>query len=105
MTRLGPGTRTNVRPGPEELARREDGAVAVEAEAAGGRLREVVLATGHVGTAVDDAHADRPAAVAQRHLRPAGERLVRHAEAGVRQPAAATEVVAVQARPVPGRVG
>src|SRR5215213_6754235 len=109
MTRLGPGTRTNVRPGPARsgrlLARREDGAVAVEGEAPGGCLREVVLATGHVGPTVDDAHADGPAAVTQRQLRAAGQRLVRHAEAGVGEPAAAAQTVAVQARPVPRRMG
>ena len=55
-----------------------------------------------VGAAVDHRHADAPAVVAQRDLRAARQRLVRDAELGVAQRAAAAGLLAVEAGAVPG---
>ena len=66
---------------------------------------EVPLATGRVGPAVDHRHRDRAAAVAERDARAAGQRAVRHAHRARRQRTAAGGRVAVQAGPVPRRVG
>src|SRR5688500_2712554 len=87
------GARAN-EPGPcmqfvSRLARREDRAVALEAEALRGDRGEVVLAVAHVGAAVDHRGGHGPAVVAEGDLGAAGERLVRHADLRVAEAAAA----------------
>jgi DNA polymerase IV len=57
----------------DALTSDEQGAVAVEADPPGRGLGQVVLPAADVRPAVDHAHADRAAAVAQRHLRAAGQ--------------------------------
>src|SRR3954466_13888160 len=83
------------------LLRGLDRAVAAEPQAVRGRLGEVVLATGHVRPAVDDPDAHDAPMVAERDLGTAGERLVRAPEVAGVERAAAAEVPAVQAGPVP----
>src|SRR4051794_25511879 len=83
------------------LARREDRAGGAEAQLALRRRRQVELAAGHVGAAVDDRDAHGAPLVVQRDLGAAGQRLVSHAERAGRQGAAAREVLAVEARAVP----
>src|SRR3954466_7113791 len=74
-----------------------DRPVAAEAQLAGGRGGEVVLAPAHVGPAVDDRNAHDAAAVAERHLRAARERLVGHAQRARLQRSAAAQLVAEKA--------
>src|SRR3954463_11507137 len=99
------GTRGTVRPGADESGERVfsangdlDGAQGAEAELLRGGRREVELAPGDVGPAVDDRRVDRAAVVAQRQLRAARQLLVGHADRAGRQRATAAQRVAVQAR-------
>src|SRR5207342_1328677 len=82
------------------LTARQYGADAGEAKLDLDRLGQVVVAPGHVGTAVDHRHRHRAAVVAELHLRPAGERLVSDAHRLRQQGAAAGDAVAVQTGPV-----
>src|SRR4051794_2494226 len=83
------------------LPRHEDRADAREAEAVLRRGGEVELAAAGVRAAVDDRHTDGAPVVAQRHLRPARQRLVGDTDRAGCQRAAAPQVTTVQAGSVP----